>query len=452
MLPVVTPDEMRDIDAAAPEPVDVLIERAGAAVARAAVRMLGGSYGKRVVVIAGKGNNGADGRVAARRLGERGIQVQVLDAASVPSRVPRCDLVVDAAYGIGFRGSWSPPDVGAAPVLAVDIPSGVDALTGRCDSSVIPAGRTVTFAALKPGLLFPPGSGLAGAVEIADIGLDASDAHIHLVQREDVAAWLPQRSADAHKWRAAVWVLGGSPAMFGAARLAAGAAQRAGAGMVYLSSPGAGIDLGAPTEAVSQALPGSGWARDVLDRSERFHAFVLGPGLGRLDTTATEMKDFVARTERPVVVDGDGLFALAWGDHGASSLLRRRTAPTVLTPHDGEYALLMGERPGSNRIDAARKLALRTGAVVLLKGPATVVAHADGAAFVVTTGDDRLATAGTGDVLSGIIGALLAQGLPPMEAAAAGAWIHGMAAQQGYRRGLIAGDLVGLIPAVLENL
>jgi len=443
---------MREIDASATEPLDVLIERAGAAVTRAAVRMLGGSYGKRVVVIAGKGNNGADGRVAARRLSGRGVHVQVLDAVHLPERLPACDLVIDAAYGIGFRGAWSPPDTAGTPVLAVDIPTGVDARTGECPTGVMAAAHTVTFAALKPGLLFPPGSGLVGSLEVAEIGLDVSRAHIHLVEGADVARWVPRRDTDAHKWRSAVWVIGGSPTMFGAARLATAAAQRAGAGMVYLSTPGAGVDPLAPTEAVSQPLPSSGWASEVLDRSERLHAFVVGPGLGRLDVTATEVKLFVAQTERPVVIDGDGLFALAWGDREVGALLRRRSAPTVLTPHDGEYALLTGHRPGGDRIDAARRLATDTGAVVLLKGPATVVANPDGSALVVTTGDERLATAGTGDVLSGVIGALLAQGLPAMEAAAAAAWIHGMAAQRGPARGLVASDVIGCIPAVLESL
>lgn len=443
---------MREIDASASEPLEVLIERAGAAVARAAVQMLGGSYGKRVVVIAGKGNNGADGRVAARRLAVRGVHVDVLDAAHLPSRVPECDLVIDAAYGIGFRGLWSPPEIVGTPVLAVDIPTGVDARTGECRTGAITAARTVTFAALKPGLLVPPGSLFVGELEVADVGLDVSRAHIHLVEQADVSAWVPQRPADAHKWRAAVWVVAGSPEMFGAARLAAAAAQRAGAGMVYLSTPGAGIDPLAPTESVSQPLPSGGWAAEVLNRSERFHAFVVGPGLGRLDVTAGEVKSFVAQTERPVVIDGDGLFALAWGDREMGALLRRRSAPTVLTPHDGEYALLTGHRPGADRIEAARRLATDTGAVVLLKGPVTIVANPNGSVHIVNAGDDRLATAGTGDVLSGMVGALLAQGLPAMEAASAGAWIHGTAARRGPARGLIASDVVGRIPAVLESL
>ena len=452
MLPIVSPAEMRVIDASATEPVEVLIEQAGAAVARAAARLMGTCYGKRVVVIAGKGNNGADGKVAARRLAERGAQVTVLDAADLPDAVPPCDLVIDAAYGTGFRGEWAPPDVGGALVLAVDIPSGVDGLTGQCGPGVLPADATVTFAALKPGLLFPPGSTFTGALEVVDIGLDTSMVRTHLVQHADVTEWVPPRDANAHKWRSAVWVVAGSGGMLGAARLAAASAHRAGAGMVWLSSPGAGVDPLAPTEVVNRPLPSQGWASELLVAADRFKALVVGPGMGRAEVTATQIRELVAQTALATVVDGDGLFALAWSGDGAGPLLRARRGPTVLTPHDGEYALLAGTRVGVDRIAAARELAEATAAVELLKGPATVVAEPTGAVRVVTAGDERLATAGTGDVLAGIIGGLLACGVPAFEAAAAGAWIHGQAARRGPARGLVAGDLVGLIPAVLETL
>jgi NAD(P)H-hydrate epimerase len=452
MIAVVTPAEMKAIDEAAPEPVDVLIERAGAALARAAVQMLGGTYGRRVIVVAGRGNNGADGRAAGRRLARLGVQVTVISADAVPSTLPRSDLVIDAAYGTGFHGEWSSPDPCGAPVLAADIPSGVDGLTGAAGSGVRPAQRTVTFAALKPGLLFPPGLGLAGAVEVADIGLDASSAMTHLVERADVAAWLPSRAADAHKWRAAVWVVAGSPGMLGAAHLASRAAQRAGAGMVRLSSPGVASDPVAPTEVVGRTVPSALWSEVVLADLGRFHALAIGPGLGRLDTTATSARDVVARAGIPVVVDGDGLFALAWSSDGPGPIVRGRTAPTVVTPHDGEYRLLRGRPPGADRIASARSLAEELHCVVLLKGASTVVTEPGGRSVVVHAGDARLATAGTGDVLTGIIGALLAQQVPPFEAAAAGAWLHGRAALHGPARGFVAGDLPDLIPAVLAEL
>ena len=230
MIPIFTPEEMAAVDAAAPEPVSVLIERAGAAVARSALELLGGGYGRRVVVLAGKGNNGADGRVAARHLERRGVRVLLVDALDAPSVLPSCDLVIDAAYGTGFHGEHHPPDPGGAPVLAVDIPSGVAGLTGEVGGRALAAVRTVTFAALKPGLVLEPGRSLAGDIELVDIGLDVRSARMGLVERDDVAAWLPHRPVESHKWKTAVLVVAGSPGMTGAAHLAARAAQRAGAG------------------------------------------------------------------------------------------------------------------------------------------------------------------------------------------------------------------------------
>ena len=206
MIPIVTPEEMKEIDAGAAEPVDVLVGRAGAAVARVALDVLGGSYGRRVVVVAGKGNNGADGRDAARRLRARGVRVQVMEAADCPDRVPASDLVVDAAYGTGFRGDYDAPDPGDAVVLAVDIPSGVDGLTGVAGEGAVSADLTVTFAALKPGLLLADGPTHTGPVEVVDIGLDVSSAAAALVESADVSRWLPSRPVDSHKWRSAVWV------------------------------------------------------------------------------------------------------------------------------------------------------------------------------------------------------------------------------------------------------
>jgi NAD(P)H-hydrate epimerase len=452
VLPIVTPDEMREIDARAGEPVAVLIERAGAAVARAAMRMLGGSYGRRVVLVAGKGNNGNDGRVAARRLRARGVQVVEVPADAGATTIQPCDLVIDAAYGTGFRGEWLPPDVGDVPVLAVDIPSGVDGLTGAAGPDVLLAERTVTFAALKPGHLLAPGNVLCGALEVADIGLDVGRARAHLVEAADVAAWIPARPVDAHKWRAAVRIVAGSGGMLGAAHLAAGAAQRAGAGIVHLSSPGVATDPQLPIEVVGRPLPTQGWATDVLGSLDRFHALVIGPGLGRGDATALSVREVVGNALTPVVVDGDGLFALAWSSAGAKGLLKGRSMPTVLTPHDGEFSLLAGERTRADRLTSARRLAADTGAVVLLKGAATVVAEPDGEVLVVANGDERLATAGTGDVLSGIIGALLARGVPAFEAAAAGAWLHAEAATRAPFHGMVAGDLAGNLPAVLDAL
>lgn len=445
VLPVVTPEEMRAIDAAAPEPFEVLVDRAGRAVARSALRLLGGAYGRRVVVIVGPGANGADGRVAARRLEDAGVRVALLEAGAAGPAVPRCDLVIDAAYGTGFRGTWSPPTVGTAQVLAVDLPSGVDGLTGATAGPVLRATRTVTFAALKPGLLLGAGAQHAGEVEVADIGLTVSGAGAHLVGDDDVAPWLPHRSREAHKWKGAVWIVAGSPGMAGAAALATRGAQRAGAGYVRTSTPGGAPGAEIPLEAVGTSLPGDRWAQAVTAELGRFGAVAVGPGLGRSEATAHEVRAFVAgHGEVPIIVDGDGLHALGVAPHVGPG--------AVLTPHDGEYERLAGRPPGDDRLAAVRLLADTTGAVVLLKGTTTLVAEPGGNALVVTSGDARLATAGTGDVLTGIVAALLAGGLDPLRAAAAGAHLHGRAGNLGWRRGLVAGDLPDLVPVVFDGL
>ena len=454
MLPIVTPEEMRVIDAAAPEASDVRIARAGSAVARRAVALLGGTYGRTVNVIAGKGNNGADGRVAGERLQALGVKVRVFEVDGCPPTLPPADLVIDAAFGTGFHGVWKPPDIGDAPVLAVDIPSGVDALTGQVNGDVLRAIATVTFGAFKPGLLLPPGDGFTGSMQLADIGLGAAAAaraSAHLVQASDVAEWLPRRDPSAHKWRAAVRVVAGSPSMSGAAALVALGAMRAGAGMVHLSSPGALLE-DIPIEVVQRELSAEGWSGEVLDTLDRFQSLVIGPGLGRTDDVATQVRLAVLGAPVPAVIDGDALFAMAWNVQDAAALLRRRKTPTVLTPHDGEYALLTGAKPSADRFDAARQLAKDTGCVVLLKGSTTIVAQPTGSALAVTTGDARLATAGTGDVLAGIIGALLAAGVPAFHAAAAGAWLHGEAANHAAAYGMVASDIAHHLPEVWPEL
>lgn len=449
MIPVVTPEEMGAIDAAASEPVEVLIDRAGAAVAQAAVEMLGGTYGRRVVVVAGKGNNGNDGRSAADRLRRRGVRVEVVRADLAPDRLPAVDLVIDAAYGTGFRGTFEAPDAGGALVLAVDIPSGVDGLTGVASGRILRADRTVTFAALKPGLLFADGLDLAGDVRRVDIGLDVSSASVHLVEAPDVAGWLRDRPVDAHKWQRAVWCIAGSPGMTGAAHLAAAAAQRAGAGYVRLSSPGVADDPLRPTEAVGHALPPEVWTPEVGHDAHRFGAFVIGPGLGRSEEVSTGVRALLRELAPPVVLDGDGLSNL--GSRAIRFLTSRRD-PLIITPHDGEFERLADVSPDPDRIASARLLARETGAVVLLKGSTTVVAAPSGDTLLSASGDSRLATAGTGDVLAGVIGALCASGVDPFHAAAAGAFIHGVAGTLGWRRGLVAGDLVELLPEAIDRI
>jgi len=447
VIPIVTPEEMAAIDAAATEPVEVLIGRAGGSVARSAVEILGGTYGRRVVIVEGKGNNGNDGREAARRLRARGVRVQELDATNAPAVLPRCDLVIDAAFGTGFRGRYSAPRVErATPVLAVDIPSGVDGLTGEVGGELLAAHRTVTFAGYKPGLLLEPGSVLAGEVEVADIGLDTSATRTHLLTAEDVSSWMPVKPPDAHKWKSAVWVIGGSPGLEGAAVLAATAAMRTGAGYVRWSAPGMTPRVPKPTEVVGTQLPSFGWATDVLEDANRFEVIVIGNGLGLVDTHAAEVQRIVAESPIPVVVDADALTLLA-GHAG-----KHATPTTVLTPHDGEFARLMGARPGPDRFGSARELSDVLGGIVLLKGSSTIVAAPGGLTICADRGDARLATLGSGDVLTGIIGGLAAQGLEPFRAAAVGAFLHGEAAALGWRHGMLAGDIPGLIPAAVDDL
>lgn len=447
MIPILTPDEMRAVDASASVGVDALIERAGSAVARAALQMLGGGYGRTVNIVAGPGNNGADGRVAGDRLSERGVRVRVYDALDCPAALPAADLVIDAAFGSGFRGSWRMPDIAVTPILAVDVPTGLDGLTGEAESATRGAAATVTFCSPYPGHVLNDGPELVGELTVADIGLDPGTPSTHLVERTDVAAWLPARDPGAHKWADAVRIVAGSPGMTGAAHLAAAAAMRGGSGMVTVSSPG--IEASAPTEAVDRRVPPFDWADAVLADLHRFHALVLGPGLGREEYTVPSLVRTVLESLVPIVVDGDGLFALSWNEQGDPSFLIEREVATVLTPHDGEYGLLTGRRPGHDRIAAAHHLGSMTGATVLLKGPTTVVAEPDGRTWIVTNGSERLATAGTGDVLSGLIGAFLAKGVPAGEAAAAAAWVHAESAALGAD-GLVAGDLLATIPSAID--
>ena len=453
MIPVVTVEEMAAIDAAAAEhtATEVLIERAGRAAALSILRHLGRGYGKRALLIAGKGHNGDDGRHAAAHLSKAGMHVVQVSPSTVSGRIEGFDLVIDAAFGTGFRGSYEAPVVErGATVVAVDIPSGVEGNTGRAAGAPMPADWTVTFAALKPGLLQGEGRRLAGGIELADIGLDTSRARIHLVEDDDVFELLPSRPPEAHKWSTAVCVVAGSPGMLGAARLCSRGASRAGAGMVRLCMPGVSPAELPVEEAVSTALPVSSFSKDVLDVAERCRAVVIGPGLGRSSSISAGVKEIVANSPVAVVVDADGLFAL--GDLAeASAVCSSSRQQTILTPHDGEYKRLMGKDPGIDRISAARELAYRTGAIVLLKGWTTVVADPGGEALVVTSGSARLATAGTGDVLSGMVGAFLARGVPPLLSAGLAAHVHGRSAGLGFAEGLISLDLPDLVASWLST-
>ncbi len=459
MQPVHVREELRAADAAAIAEVglDTLVGRAGAAVAAAALALLGAGYAKRVAIVAGRGHNGDDGRVAASRLRRRGVRITMFDPGDLPKQLPRCDLVIDAAYGTGFRGEYQAPTAPVGtPVLSIDIPSGLDADTGQACEGAVRATVTVTMAALKPGLLMGDGPDLAGRIVVAPIGIAVAPGRMWLVEDSDIASRLPARERDTFKWRSACVVVAGSAGMIGAAQFSTHGALRAGAGMVRLCVPGAAPASLPVSEAVARAVPAADFADAVLQELHRCRALVIGPGLGSEPGVVASVRRLVAEAEVPVVVDADGLGALGSGKR-AAEVLGGRAIPAVLTPHDGEYERLTrttaggNARPGGNRIEAARSLASRLGAVVLLKGPTTAVAAPDGQGFLVTSGSARLATAGTGDVLSGVIGAFLARGVDPLHAAALAAHVHGRAAGLGFAEGLLAGDLPELVATVLSN-
>jgi NAD(P)H-hydrate epimerase len=471
MEPIVTPAEMAEADRrtiAAGTPVEVLMERAGRSVAWAVRRSFDGVYGRRVVVVCGKGNNGGDGVVAARVLAGWGVRVDVArltdppDDAALGRMLSRADVLIDAMYGTGFTGTL---DGTAALVaacsadlhtVAVDIPSGIDGQTGAESGVAVHATATVTFAARKPGLVFEPGRSHAGTVHVADIGIDVGPVTLDLIEERDARAWLlgHERPPNTNKWQSGVLVVGGSGGMTGAPRLVSEAAMRAGAGIIWCGMPGreAAARAGG-SEIITKALPATddgalAGLEDLLSSVDRFRALAVGPGLGTADATRAAVRELVAKAAVPIVLDADGLNAFA----GDATKLRERPGPTVLTPHEGEYARLAGEPVGPDRVNAARRLAALSGAVVLLKGPATVIAAPDGRAALNPTGGPELATAGSGDVLSGIIAGLIARGLSAFEGAAAGAFLHGRAGDVAGHTGLIASDLIAALPRTLADL
>jgi NAD(P)H-hydrate epimerase len=467
--PVVTPDEMAEADQraiAAGTPVEILMDRAGRAVAWAIRRSIG-PYGARVVVVCGKGNNGGDGLVAARVLRGWGVRVDVfelergIDERSLARAIGRAQVVIDAMFGTGFRGALRDDARRVVDalgrftglVVAVDIPSGVDGLTGTTEGAVR-ADETVCFGARKSGLLFEPGRWHAGRITVVDIGIDIGQPSLGLVERDDVHGRLPQRAPDTNKWQSGLLVVGGSDGMTGAPSLVSHAAMRTGAGIVWCAVPGRdAAQRASGTEVIMKALPASddgalAGLGDLLDHIDRFRAVAVGPGLGTSDVTRATVRELVAKAAKPMVVDADGLNAFA----GDAAALQQRPAPTVLTPHDGEYSRLAGAPVGADRIAAARQLASASECVVLLKGPTTVVAVPDGRAALCTNGGPALASAGSGDVLTGIIGALLASGVDAFGAAISGAFLHARAADVAGHAGLVAGDLVAALPRTLEEL
>ena len=450
-----------------------LMQRAATGLATVCLRLLDTVYGRRVALLVGTGNNGGDALFAGAHLARRGALVTavLLDperahpaglaalrlaggrAAGIDeaaAAIGRADLVLDGMLGIGGRGGLRSEAAelarlageAAALTVAVDVPSGVDADTGAVEGAAFPAMHTVTFGAVKLGLVVGEGRGYAGELHLIDIGLDPDlpAATAFRLTDADVAARLAPPSATDDKYsQGVVGIVAGSATYPGAAVLCTGAALRTRPGLVrYAGTAADGVRAAWPEAIVTDGRPGD---------AGRVQSWVVGPGMGTDDDARSVLAEVLA-TDLPVVVDADALTMLA----AEPAHVRDRTAPTLLTPHDREFARF-GDEVGADRVGAARRLAAELGCAVLLKGEATVVADAGGTAFVNATGTAWLATAGTGDVLSGIAGALLATGLDPATAGAVAAHLHGRTGQLAAEAGpLIAGDLVRRLPEAIGRV
>ncbi len=514
-MKVSTAGEMQSIDTRAIRGMGIpgldLMERAGRAVARVTENILGGAAARKVLIFCGRGNNGGDGFVAARLLKEKGADARVIlladpekltgDAAvnrrrALDARVPiqivldagalearsedisDADVVIDAILGTGISGEVR----GAArdaidaingyarAVVAVDAPSGLDGDTGQILGTVVDGDVTVTFGLPKRGHFLMPGRESVGELVVADIGfpdsvIDEEGIRVETFDEIEARDLLPERAPDAHKWVCGHTVLlAGSTGMTGAAALASEAALRVGAGLTTLACPKSlnpilEIKL---TETMTRPMPeteeGSfaGYAEaPLLEMIERATAVVLGPGISQVQETASLIRSLVPKIEKPLIIDADGLNALS----GAGSLTHAPGVVPVLTPHLGELCRMVSAEPEEitkDRIEAVRRYAKELGAVLLLKGLPTLVADPGGEVSIILTGSNALATAGSGDVLTGAIGGLLAQGLDPYSAARLGAHIHGaagdLAAEALGYRSVIAGDVLELLPQVIMDL
>lgn len=512
-MKLATAAELREMDRKAGEAYGVseiaLMENAGAAVAESVEALLDGCAGKKICIFAGAGNNGGDGFVAARHLMARGGQVKVFllgDAAKLPAAAQAnleilqrmdapvrqiagerdwdkakiaaafADCIVDALLGTGVRGELRPEakrlvrlvNEARRPVVAVDLPSGVQADTGAVFSEAIRADRTVTFALAKPGLFFYPGAAHAGEISVHPIGMPKDlleSAHIkqNLADTTSVKRLLPERPPHIHKGEAGkVLVVAGSRGMTGAAVLASQAALRGGAGVVTLAAAESLHDILEVklTEVMTRPLPeakpgvlGPQALEELLALASGYGVAVVGPGLGRDAATARLVREFVAAADCRFVIDADALHAF----DGDAEALRAAKQPPVLTPHLGEMAALLGVSVAEIECDllaAARRAAGELRAVVTLKSARTVVARPEGDAFVNALGNAGMATAGAGDVLAGAIASLWAQGCDGFHAAVAGVHLHSLAGDLAAGRGmegLVAGDIARELPAARQS-
>ena len=463
----------------------VLMENAGRSVAdEVSLRFPDAS---RVAILCGPGNNGGDGFVAACRLLERGYFVRLgfdgdpsalpADAAEMaarysgtiqpldPALFDHADVIVDGLFGAGLA---RPLDgklanlVGAAnasgvPVIAIDVPSGVDGTTGMVLGTAIHALSTVTFFRFKPGHLLMPGHLHCGELHLADIGIP--DAVLERVMPtlyvNEPGLWLerfPWPTVDGHKYlRGDALVASGAADATGAARLAARGALRAGAGLVTVASPRNALAVNAAhlTAVMLREADGPQGLAALLSDTRK-NAFLIGPGHGVGEETRGMVLTALKATPA-VVLDADALTSFAETPDELFEAIHARAAPVVMTPHAGEFARLFGDVPGASKVDRTRTAATRCGATVILKGPDTVISAPDGHAAIDTNGTPWLATAGSGDVLGGMVLAMLAQGLGGFDAGCIGVWMHGEAAKR-FGPGLIAEDLPELVPEVLEDL
>ncbi len=512
-----TADLMRGFDRTAVTSLGIpgllLMENAGRAFVDELERAAGALKAKRIVVVCGKGNNGGDGFVIARHIANRGGEVLVallagrrsvrgdaktnLDAvvrisrirssglriaeftgSGVPGLPGRPDIVVDAIFGTGFSGNLAGRELAAvswinnsaAFVASVDIPSGVDASTGTVGNAAVKANLTVAMGLAKIGHYVGQGCDRSGNVRIADISippavLRAGREPVFRVMGDDVASLLPSRPRDAHKYSAGkVLVIAGSRLFTGAPLMTALAALRSGAGAVVLAFPASiqqvlarrlmEIIMVPVTETAAGSI-GLGALPELRDRGAWADAIALGPGLSRDEETMAFVRELLRTVDKPCVVDADALFALK----GYTSILRKRTAPVILTPHTGEFASLAGGDAADAdmfRVTAARDAARRFASVVVLKGAPTVTAGPGGAAYVNSTGNPGMATIGSGDVLTGLVAGIMAQGTPLERAAYAGVFVHGLAgdlaADRLGMRSLFATDIADSIPAALSQL
>ena len=483
-----------------------LMERAARGMTEVALTFLERPEESSAAVFCGPGNNGGDGVACARMLREAGASVRVFlvgdrekmtpDTRANETRLNTCgvtledfdpdsgeqraltmgaDLLVDCVFGIGLHRplretaaravAWM--NESPAPVLAADIPSGVEANTGRILGDAVRAEVTVTFTLPKPGHCVGKGALCTGRLVVQDIGLDPAlvdslEYPVTMLDEETVRAMLPERPRDAHKGIfGRMMVLGGCTKYIGAPMMAAQAATRSGVGLVHVAVPESIYQVIAIKcmEEMPMTLPDtegalSEAAGDVVTRRlAEMQAALVGPGLGKLPGTFAAVRAILRDTKCPIVLDADGINALA----GHIDVLDSREAPTILTPHDGEFRTLSGDWPGEDRLATALDWAKEHGCVLVLKGHRTIVAGPDGRAYLNTTGNDGMAKGGSGDVLGGLMTGLLGQGMPPLEAAAAAVWIHGRAgdlmAEKYGRRGMsTTGVLREGIPAVLKNL